>query len=752
MVTNQDGLVVEWSKGAEGLTGYSRAESIGKPLWDIQLRSAEKERRTAELHERMRSALQAILKTGQPAFMNHSLETAIERPDGLCVPIQTFTFSVPVEEGFVLVSILRDISTRKQAEEALRASEARFRGFFEDAPIALWEEDASGAKQRLDALRAEGITDLRRHLTNHPEVLTECAGLIRIVNVNQAAIRLFGASRKEDLLHTVAELVGGQPLPQLREEFIALAEGKTSFSWEGINKTLSGGVINVSLTFSVAPGYEKTFSKIYVSMIDTTQQQLDQSRIRALAKFPDENPFPVLRVHEKGFLLYANAASARLLEEWHTAVGENVPVDWIRLVQETLADGTKRAMHAAVGQRLWAFEILPVVESGYVNLYGRDVTEQQRAEEGIRRQLGRLAALHQIDQYISSSFDLRLTLTEILGQVRSELGADAADVLVLSSPGMPPEFGGAFGFRTRAAQTGRVRIGETATGYQALTGNLAGIQDLRGPAADVALKAQLAGEDFACYYATTLVAKGKMMGVLELYHRSALAPDQEWWEFQQILAGQAAIAIDNSQLFNGLQRSNVDLTLAYDATIKGWSRAMDLRDRETEGHSERVTEMVLELATLFGIGDQGLVHIRRGALLHDVGKMGIPDGILLNTGSLTPAEWEIMKKHPTLAYEMLSPIAYLMPAMDIPYCHHEKWDGTGYPRGLKGTQIPLAARIFAVVDVWDALTSERPYRPAWSHEQALEYINSQVVGLDCHFHLISLGKHGDRRRRGVNST
>jgi len=166
--------------------------------------------------------------------------------------------------------------------------------------------------------------------------------------------------------------------------------------------------------------------------------------------------------------------------------------------------------------------------------------------------------------------------------------------------------------------------------------------------------------------------------------------------------------------------------LAYDTTLEGWARALELRDEETEGHSQRVTEMTLRLARAMGISDAELAHVRHGVLLHDIGKMGIPDGILFKPGSLTEEEWEIMRRHPTYAYELLSPIRYLRPALDIPYSHHEKWDGTGYPEGLKGEQIPLAARIFAVVDVWDALRADRPYRPAWSEEEVIEYIREQA--------------------------
>ncbi len=177
-------------------------------------------------------------------------------------------------------------------------------------------------------------------------------------------------------------------------------------------------------------------------------------------------------------------------------------------------------------------------------------------------------------------------------------------------------------------------------------------------------------------------------------------------------------------------RANIDeahaqLLSAYDATIEGWSRAMDLRDKETEGHTQRVTTLTEKLARLANINSDDLVNIRRGALLHDIGKLGVPDAILHKPDKLTDEEWVIMRQHPRFAYDMIQPIEYLCPALDIPYCHHEKWDGSGYPRGLKGEEIPLAARLFAIIDVWDAITSDRPYRLAWDKQKALEYIREQ---------------------------
>jgi putative nucleotidyltransferase with HDIG domain len=212
--------------------------------------------------------------------------------------------------------------------------------------------------------------------------------------------------------------------------------------------------------------------------------------------------------------------------------------------------------------------------------------------------------------------------------------------------------------------------------------------------------------------------------VLEVFHRTPLHVDPDWLGFLEALAGQAAVGVENASLFAELQLSHAELNVAYETTLEGWSAALDLRDKETEGHTQRVTNTSVRLAREMGLGPDELAHIRRGALLHDIGKMGVPDRILLKPGPLTEEEWGIMRQHPVLAYNMLLPIAYLRPALDIPYCHHEKWDGTGYPRGLRGEQIPLAARIFAVVDVWDALRSDRPYRMAWPPAKVMEHIRS----------------------------
>jgi putative nucleotidyltransferase with HDIG domain len=276
----------------------------------------------------------------------------------------------------------------------------------------------------------------------------------------------------------------------------------------------------------------------------------------------------------------------------------------------------------------------------------------------------------------------------------------------------------------------RLNLGESLAGRAALERALVAIPDLDASGEKFTRAELLEGENFKAYYAHPLISKGELKGVLEVFQRAPFQAAPDWLNFFETLAGQAAIAIDNARLFENLERSNFELNLAYDETIEGWSRALDLRDKETEGHTQRVTELTLKLAQAMGIPSADLIHIRRGALLHDIGKMGVPDSILFKPGPLTAEELALMRQHPQFAYDMLAPIAYLRRALDIPWCHHEKWDGTGYPRGLKGEAIPLAARIFAITDVYDALTSDRPYRKAWTKEQALEYIRQQS---GCHF-------------------
>lgn len=343
-----------------------------------------------------------------------------------------------------------------------------------------------------------------------------------------------------------------------------------------------------------------------------------------------------------------------------------------------------------------------------------------------REQIRRLTTLRDIDAAITSSFDVRLTLNILMDKTIKHLGVNAIDIVLYHPDLQTMSYLGGLGFQFSSSGRPQTRIGEGLAGRVIIRQKTFHITDLQN-SPDIKNEPLVKREGFVTYIGIPLIVKGQIKGVFEIFHRTPLLPTPDWMEFLHTLAGQAALAIDNSQLFENLQRSNQELIQAYDTTLEGWARALELRDRETEGHTRRVTELTLRLARYMGISDNEMVNMNRGVLLHDIGKMGVPDHILKKTDKLNQNEWREMRQHPVYAYNLLSPISYLRGALDIPYCHHEHWDGSGYPRGLKGEQIPLAARIFSVVDIWDALLSDRPYRTAWLPEQVIVYLK-EIAG------------------------
>ena len=521
-----------------------------------------------------------------------------------------------------LADLAWDIAATKQAQEALHESERRYHSLFENSPIALYEEDFSAIKNRLDELRQSGVEDFRTYFADHPDEVAACTAMVRVLDGNKAALALEGVEQKKDLLRDLTRNFKGNAIEGFEEQLIGIADGAASFEWEGRNRMLDDRLIDVQVQWSVAPGHEDSYAKVLVAL--------------------------------------------------------------------------------------------------------RDITARKQAEANIKLQLERMTTLSKIDRAISSTMDMRVSLSYLLSNLVGQLGPHAASILLWNPTTFKLEHFVSKGFQDRSIREVPVTKGQALAGQVLAKRNLVHVSNLKKIRSDQSDRIEtLLNEKFLEYYGLPLISKGELKGVIEILHREPLKPDANWLNYLNTFSVQAAIAIDNAQLFNNLQKSNFELLRAYDATISGWSRAMDLRDEETEGHTQRVTAITLELATAMGINQQAQVHMRRGALLHDIGKLGVPDHVLLKEGPLNEAEWALMRQHPTFAHEMLSTIEYLKPALDIPYCHHEKWDGSGYPRGLAGEQIPLAARIFAVVDVYDALTSDRPYRSAWSKQEALEHIREQ---------------------------
>ncbi len=349
-------------------------------------------------------------------------------------------------------------------------------------------------------------------------------------------------------------------------------------------------------------------------------------------------------------------------------------------------------------------------------------TENAQLIDELQAGAERVNSLRSIDRTIASTMDLRVMLSAAVQQMQAQLRLDGVVIWLRDRATFTLRPEAASGLHTASLRRGALRLGEDLPGQVALDRRA----QMAPTAGDPSQRARLLHADGILQrYAAPLIVKGQVVGVSEILSRRSFSEDVAWWEYLEAYMGQIAVAIDNAALWETLQRSKDDLVVAYDTTLEGWARALDLRDHETEGHTRRVTEVVVQLAAALGVRDEELERIRRGALLHDIGKTAISDSILLKPGPLTEEEWVEMRKHPVYAQEFLSNISYLKPALVIPYCHQERWDGSGYPRGLKGEDIPLAARIFAVVDVWDALGSRRPYKEPWTEQQTRDYLREQ---------------------------
>ena len=406
-----------------------------------------------------------------------------------------------------------------------------------------------------------------------------------------------------------------------------------------------------------------------------------------------------------------------------------------RRVIDPLESLTDQARRITAGDYLYAYS-QPVAPDAYaeVNLLMesfKTMEDAVRTRENdnykllfdVQRHLRQERLLRDIDAAIASIESLEHTLKTILTRINTRLGIDASSIYIYEPGTSQLKVAYRIGFIKKTDQSA-VKAFENYLGKSAEENKLIRVPNLE-KAKGQHFKAIHRLERFRSYIGVPLFAREQLIGYLNLFTRSMYSPAEDEIDFLKLVGLHTALAIDSTRMFTDLQVSNLEMARAYDSTLEGWSRAMDLRDRETEGHTLRVTELTEKLARQLGIPEETLIHVRRGSLLHDIGKIGVPDSILLKPGPLTNKEWEIMRQHPQYAHAFLTAIDYLRPSIDIPLRHHEHWDGSGYPDRLAGEDIPLPARIFSVIDVWDALTSDRPYRAAWKPDEALAYIREQ---------------------------
>jgi PAS domain S-box-containing protein/putative nucleotidyltransferase with HDIG domain len=725
------------SRSLAGLLGLSSPDQVvGKTDFDF---FAPQHAQAAYQDE------QEILRSGQAKINLEEEETWPDRP-----PRWVLTSKMPLRDHSGKITgtfgISRDITRRRLAELALQESEARYRRLFEDAALGIFQSTEAG----------------------------------EIITANPAYAHMFGFESPEEAMASVKnEAADLYVYPERRAEIIQLAEENPELhTFENLFRRRDGTIFLGNMHVRTVKDARGSIHHIEGFVEDITGRKQREREVEAIAVLSKAlraaktraEMLPII-LDQVTDLLGADMVDLEMVDpasgdavvelacgSWLPVTGMRIPRSkglnsYIHETRKPYISNDVRDDPRTIDQNLYGESVAavgaPLLAGGQVAgfiWFGRKakieesevrllsaiadiaanainrVTLHEQTERNVRR----LEALHEIDMAISTNLDLQSTLDVLLDRVIDQLHVDAADIFLLDDNGDELYFAAGKGFHGDSVSQVRLRVDDSYAGKILSEQRMAQIPDFSRLEPGFMISQVLEEEKICAYFATSLIAKGSVKGVLEVFNRKPLVADREWINFFEMLSGQAAIAIDEAELFQNLKRSNQDLEQAYDETIEGWSHALDLRDKETEGHSQRVAETTLLLAQALGVGAEELVYLRRGALLHDIGKMGIPDSILLKAGPLTEAEWVIMRQHPGNAYNILAQIAYLRPVLDIPYCHHEKWDGSGYPRGLKAEVIPLAARIFAVVDVWDALISDRPYRAAWPREKAVSYMLSQA--------------------------
>ncbi|MBI4843653.1 MAG: PAS domain S-box protein [Nitrospirae bacterium] len=707
------GIIIFANKATETIFGYSLEELSGKPV------SLLIPKRYRDAHDK---GLERVVKTGETRIIGKTIEMSALKKDGKEIPIELSLSMWEAGNETFFAAIIRDITKRIESENLLRKSEAKFRTLFDNSPDAVI---------------------ILKMFQDEP----------RIVDFNPVTTKMFRAGRHDIFNKSLADL---SPYMQPDKNFskdrlislTAGARGSESQIFEWRHKRFDNTYFDaeVILTPVLLDG-EHYLNAIIRDITERKQAAMQTKAERDKARnYFDIAGVILLALDSKGNVSSINRRGCEILG---FNADEIIGKSWFDdFIPEGLRRETKAVFFKLMGGEVKGtgyFENYVLCRGGSNRLIawhnsllkdadgvitgtlssGEDITDRKMAEESAEMQLNRLKALHAIDLAIASSFDLNVILNILLDQIVSQMKVDAASILILHEKTFMLEPAAGKGFLSGTGRRKAHRVLESPAKQAVMEKSVVSISEIRnykGIPIDFANECEKEG--FVSYVAVPLVCKGIVKGVLEIFHRKSFKPDDDWLEFIQALALQAAIAVDEVMFFNQINNSNSELIEANEGTIEAWASSLELRG-EPAGHTERVADMTVRIAGAFGIKDAELLHIRHGALLHDIGKMDTPDSILFKPGKLSDEEWETVKTHTTAARDLLYRIKYLRPALGIPFYHHERWDGTGYPRKLKGKEIPLGARIFTVVDVWDILSCDRPYRNAWERDKILEYIASE---------------------------
>ncbi len=685
-IRNSEISLIYTDEGFEFLTGYSE-DDLKK---GIEIDQFVLEDNFEALKEMSRSILNSN---------RYKNIFKIKSKDGKVLDIENHILPLKKYKGYedFVILISRNITPDNYYINFINESDLKFKNIFNNVPVAIALIDSIG----------------------------------NIIEVNYNLSKYTGYSIEELKNIKLSQITHPEDIYKSSALFHELKEGKrSSYNFEKRYIKKDGKLIWVKMTVSKLVRKSKNNSNFIVILEDITDKKANEKQLNQFKLSVTQSADTVFITDIEGYFRYINPSFEKLSGYTMSDCDGKTPrilksghqkASYYEKLWQTIKNGDvfkstvinkKKSGGLFYGEQI----ITPIKNSKgeIVNFLSnmRDVTTRITYEKKLKERYERLSVLHSIEM-ITKSANQDITLDSVLNVITGKFGIENASIYLFDeSKKLKHAYGSVIdnrfqdrydlyeNFIENALLNKKIKIFEISKrnfeffhtfGYKTM-------------------------------YIVPLISESLIKGVLILLSKKHEDNTSEWSSFLETFGTEITLSLENFELLKNLRKKNEELIEAYDETIEGWARALDLRDKETEGHTRRVTELTLKLAKRMGFSEKELVNIKRGAMLHDIGKLGVPDNILLKPGKLTNEEWKIMKKHPIHAREMLYPIEYLRPAINIPYYHHERWDGKGYPEGLKKDEIPLEARIFAVIDVWDALTSDRPYREALSKDEVREYI------------------------------
>ena len=670
-------------------------------------------------------------------------------------------------------SVGLDITENKLAEEELRNSEERYRSIFNTAGVALIEVDLSLVIKKINEIKGNLSKASELYLDTYHEYLDEIIKFVKLKNVNQNALDLYGISNKEELLTSINKTI----IPETEKFFFDLfkefwLENKY-IQIETKSKTLDGRelFLYVVITISEEHPDRSLISITDISSIKQREIEMQQlARMGVDLRMTDETevwfPKVIQSINEllnapDAAIVIKNGSSGKMIIEPATgnaAAGMGSELPYRSIVGNVINSGKTfksndilndkdLARQELVGNNkafisvpliannqtfgaLVAGRMMPFIESEINllttiaemtagNIY-RGMLHQQ-----VKKRLDHVQALQKVEHAINTITDKQIIMNLFLGQVISLFDISAGMVLELNQKINQLEFITSLGLRQKEPQTRMISLLDSFVGKSVLNRTMITINSQNKENIPPFLIPMLETENINGLIAIPLISKGRIRGVLVLMDHDPIEIEPDLNELMETFTNQAGLALENISIYEDIQASNIRLTTSIEDILQTWAGSIAINKEQADGHIQNIQELTVKIARVLGIREDKINNMRMGAILHDIGESVIPDKVLHKKAALDKDEIQLVQRHPEYAKRLLEKIAYLRNYSEIPYYHHERWDGSGYPKGLKSEDIPLSARIFAVVDVWDMLNRERPYRDAWPVDKIKSYLEQQ---------------------------